>query len=62
MARRRAHLNHAPIVEAVIDFRIVPREGTLPNAFENARDAVGSAYNEMTRRGRPSPRGIAACG
>ncbi|MCC7415600.1 MAG: TIGR04255 family protein [Acidobacteria bacterium] len=48
MARPRAHLKRAPIAEAVIDFRVLRREGVSPDQFR-ALTAIGHEY------GSPSP-------
>jgi uncharacterized protein (TIGR04255 family) len=44
MARPRFHLRHAPIAEAVIDFRVLNREGILPVSFENLGSLIGVRY------------------
>lgn len=46
MARRRAHLTNAPIVEAVIDYRVLRQEGTVADSFAGLRPAIGSQYSE----------------
>jgi uncharacterized protein (TIGR04255 family) len=46
MARRRTHLTKAPIVEAVIDFRVLRREGTVADSFAGLTPALGSQYSE----------------
>jgi len=44
MARPRAHLSRAPIVEAVIDFRVLSREGIAPDQFSNLGSRIGDQY------------------
>lgn len=44
MARRREHLRNAPIVEAVIDFRVLRREGVSPDRFAGLQSAIGPQY------------------
>jgi uncharacterized protein (TIGR04255 family) len=46
MARRRAHLRNAPIVEAVIDFRVLRKEGASPDRFAALQSAIGSRYSQ----------------
>ena len=48
MARRREHLRNAPIVEAVIDFRVLRREGVSPDRFAGLQSALGSQYSQAT--------------
>lgn len=43
MARPRAHLKNAPIVEAVIDFRVLRKEGTKAETFEGLAPSIGYA-------------------
>jgi len=45
MARPRSHLARAPIVEAVIDFRVLPREGIAADHFSGLCSRVGQQYN-----------------
>jgi uncharacterized protein (TIGR04255 family) len=47
MARRREHLKNAPIVEAVIDFRVVPRDGVSSLDFRELRSQVGAMYADQ---------------
>src|SRR5688572_8917959 len=44
MARPRAHLNAAPIVEAVIDFRVLRRDDVTAETFSDLQDQVGAVY------------------
>ncbi len=46
MARRRTHLTNAPIVEAVIDYRVLRREGTVADSFAGLTPALGSQYSK----------------
>lgn len=46
MARRREHLRNAPIVEAVIDFRVLRKEGLSSDRFANLRMAIGGQYSQ----------------
>jgi uncharacterized protein (TIGR04255 family) len=46
MARRRAHLDKAPIVEAAIDFRVLKREGTVASTFAGLQPQLGSQYSQ----------------
>lgn len=46
MARRREHLRNAPIVEAVIDFRVLPREGAFPDRFAGLQPSIGAQYSQ----------------
>jgi uncharacterized protein (TIGR04255 family) len=48
MARRREHLRNAPIVEAVIDFRVLRREGVAPDGFARLQSAIGPQYSQAT--------------
>lgn len=45
MAKRREHLRNAPIVEAVIDFRVLPGEGTSPDRFASLESTIGMQYS-----------------
>jgi uncharacterized protein (TIGR04255 family) len=45
MARPRTHLTRAPIVEAVIDFRILSREGIAANQFSGLGSRIGEQYD-----------------
>jgi uncharacterized protein (TIGR04255 family) len=44
MARPRAHLEHAPIAEAIIDFRVLQQEGITAETFANIEPAIGVKY------------------
>ena len=44
MAQPREHLTNAPIEEAVIDFRVVPREDTLATAFVPLKKQLEGDY------------------
>ena len=44
MARPRTHLARAPIVEAVIDFRVLSREGIAANQFSGLGSRIGEHY------------------
>ncbi len=46
MARRREHLRKAPIVEAVVDFRVLRREGVSPDGFAGLQSAIGVHYSQ----------------
>ena len=48
MARARAHLQNAPIVEAVIDFRVVRQEQVSSETFENLGWFIGEQYTRKT--------------
>jgi uncharacterized protein (TIGR04255 family) len=48
MAKRREHLNKAPIVESIIDFRVIPRDGVSANDFNALRSEVGAAYSDAS--------------
>jgi uncharacterized protein (TIGR04255 family) len=45
MARPRSHLARAPIVEAVIDLRVLPRDGIAADHFSSLGSRVGQQYN-----------------
>ncbi len=45
MARPREHLARAPIVEAVIDFRVLVREGIVADQFSGLRPRIGQQYD-----------------
>jgi uncharacterized protein (TIGR04255 family) len=49
MARRREHLRNAPIVEAVIDFRVLPRDGVFADRFATLHTAVGTQYSQAVQ-------------
>jgi uncharacterized protein (TIGR04255 family) len=44
MASPRAHLQNAPIVEAVIDFRVVRQEQVAAETFADLSSAIGEQY------------------
>jgi uncharacterized protein (TIGR04255 family) len=44
MAHMREHLRNAPIVEAVIDFRVVPQEEVSAETFAGLRTSIGENY------------------
>ncbi len=44
MARPREHLRNAPIVEAVIDFRVVRQEQVSAETFANLGSFIGGQY------------------
>lgn len=46
MAQRRDHLSRAPIVEAVIDYRILPQEQVSADLFAELGPVVGEAYDQ----------------
>ncbi|MGB6130648.1 MAG: TIGR04255 family protein [Acidobacteriaceae bacterium] len=46
MARPRAHLRNAPIVEAVIDFRVVPNERCTADTFADLESSIGARYTQ----------------
>jgi uncharacterized protein (TIGR04255 family) len=48
MARPRAHLAHAPIAEAVIDFRVLRREGVVVNQFGDLTRFIGPQYSQTS--------------
>lgn len=48
MARPRAHLAHAPIAEAVIDFRVLRRDGVLADHFAGLTNRIGAEYNQSS--------------
>ncbi len=45
MARPRPHLARAPIVEAIIDFRVLAGEGIASDHFADLSSRVGQQYN-----------------
>ena len=49
MAKPRSHLAQAPIVEALIDLRVIPRDQITPNDFESLTALVGSSYSEKAQ-------------
>jgi uncharacterized protein (TIGR04255 family) len=46
MARPRPHLRNAPIVEAVIDFRVSPGEGCTADTFAHLDSSIGIRYTQ----------------
>jgi uncharacterized protein (TIGR04255 family) len=46
MARPRKHLANAPIVEAVIDFRVLGRDQVLAEAFADLGSSIGEQYKK----------------
>ena len=46
MARRREHLRNAPIVEAVVDFRVLRRERVSPDGFGGLQAVIGKQYSQ----------------
>lgn len=48
MARPRKHLRNAPIVEAVIDFRIVREASISPDTFSGLRASIGERYSQIS--------------
>jgi len=46
MARAREHLQNAPIVEAVIDFRVVRDEHVSPETFAGLGPSIGKQYTQ----------------
>lgn len=44
MARPREHLSRAPIVEAIIDFRVPRLENVTPNVFSDLEASIGQQY------------------
>jgi uncharacterized protein (TIGR04255 family) len=44
MARLREHLSNAPIVEAIIDFRVPRLEQVTPDVFSNLEASIGEQY------------------
>ena len=46
MARPRAHLTHAPIAEAVLDLRVLRREGIDANQFSGLAATLGPEYGQ----------------
>ncbi len=45
MARAREHLQNAPIVEALIDFRVLPREEVSAGTFADIGASIGTQYS-----------------
>jgi len=48
MARAREHLQNAPIVEAVIDFRVVRQEQVSSETFASLGSSIGEKYAKPT--------------
>jgi len=48
MARLRAHLSKAPIVEAIIDFRVSRPEQVTSDTFSNLETSIGEQYAKKT--------------
>jgi uncharacterized protein (TIGR04255 family) len=46
MARQRTHLRNAPIVEAIIDFRVVRRDDCSAQVFADLTPLIGSQYEQ----------------
>lgn len=46
MARPREHLEHAPIAEAVIDFRVLRRDDITVREFAHLKRRIGAQYDE----------------
>lgn len=46
MARPREHLEHAPIAEAVIDFRVLRRDEITVDEFAHLKGRIGAQYDE----------------
>jgi uncharacterized protein (TIGR04255 family) len=44
MARLREHLRNAPIVEAIIDFRVARQEQLTPDVFSSLEESIGGQY------------------
>jgi uncharacterized protein (TIGR04255 family) len=47
MARLRSHLNNAPITEAVVDFRVRPRDGLNVSDFSAAAERFAPGYTKQ---------------
>jgi len=47
MARPREHLQHAPIVEAVIDFRVLREPAISPATFAGLSTSIGKRYSKV---------------
>jgi uncharacterized protein (TIGR04255 family) len=47
MARRREHLANAPIVEAVVDFRVLRDLSVSPATFANLSSSIGQKYSQV---------------
>jgi uncharacterized protein (TIGR04255 family) len=48
MAQQRKHLPNAPIVEAIVDFRVLPREQVTSDTFSDLRSSIGEEYSRNT--------------
>lgn len=48
MARPRSHLRNAPIVEAMIDFRVLRQDQISPTIFEDLKGSIGERYGEKS--------------
>ena len=48
MARPREHLSRAPIIEAVLDFRVLPEEGLTAERFSPLREQLAKSYPTAT--------------
>lgn len=49
MARPRGHLRNAPIVEAIIDFRVLREPGLSADTFANLSATIGQKYSQADR-------------
>lgn len=47
MARPREYLSNAPIVEAVIDFRVLRDQGVSPSTFAGLTRSIGERYSQV---------------
>jgi hypothetical protein len=47
MASPRTHLENAPIVEAVIDFRVMRQEQVAAETFADLSSAIGGEYGAV---------------
>ena len=48
MARPREHLSNAPIVEAIIDFRVPRLENVTPDIFSSLETSIGERYSNKS--------------
>ena len=46
MARPRPHLRKAPIVEAIIDLRVLRRDGVVAETFADLQPSIGANYTD----------------
>jgi uncharacterized protein (TIGR04255 family) len=46
MAKPRGHLANAPIVEAVVDFRVLPQENVNSETFAGLTASIGNRYSQ----------------